>query len=334
MNDAISSATSGTISGATNGEHSVTVVIPTYNCEKYIAQTLQGVLAQQVEELEVLVVDDGSTDGTQAIVQQHDSRVRWVPQANAGVSRARNHGIELAQGRFICLLDHDDWWTPHKLRRQLRAMDEHPEAGVVYSTWVVWRQLASNAADAPFPEPGSYRIDDVPDDEVAEFSGWVYHQFLLDCWMLTSTSMFRREVFQQHGMFDETLPFSEDWDLWLRLARQVPFVQLRRPTTLYRMHARQGSGWHRPVDYRTQLLLRNATEFGLASRDGRAVTQRQFDRQLAVYLADHARGELLAGRRRVAVRDFARAWARHPGRWKYPVYLAAALAGWGGHGRA
>jgi glycosyltransferase involved in cell wall biosynthesis len=312
-----------------SSDHSVSVVIPSYNCESYIAQTLQGVLAQQVDDLEVLVVDDGSTDGTEAIVRRHDSRVRWVPQANAGVSRARNHGIELARGRYICLLDHDDWWFPHKLQRQLRAMDEHPEAGVVYSTWIVWRQPAP---DAPFPDVASYRIDDTPDDEHPDFSGWVYHQFLLDCWMLTSTTMFRRELFAQYGGFDESLPFSEDWDLWLRLARQVPFVQLRRPTTLYRMHARQGSGWHRPVDYRTQLLLRNAAEHGLASRDGRAVTQRQFDHQLARYLADHARGELGAGRRGSAVRNFARAWGRDPLRWKYPAYLAAAMMGWRGHG--
>ena len=310
-------------------DQSITVVIPSYNCERYIAQTLQGVLAQHVEDLEVLVVDDGSSDGTEAIVRRHDSRVRWVPQANAGVSRARNHGIELAHGRYVCLLDHDDWWFPHKLKRQLRAMEEHPEVGVVYSSWVVWRQPAP---DAPFPEPASFRVDDIPDDADPDFSGWVYHQFLLDCWMLTSTTMFRREVLAQHGMFDESLPFSEDWDLWLRLARQVPFVRLRRPTTLYRMHARQGSGWHRPVDYRTALLLRNAAEHGLASRDGRAITQRQFDRQLAVYLADHARGELAAGRRRNALRSYVQAWRRDALRWKYPVYLAASLLGWSGRG--
>ena len=102
--------------------------------------------------------------------------------------------------------------------------------------------------------------EDTPDDIDPEFSGWIYHQFLLDCWMLTSTSMFRREVFERCGAFDETLPFSEDWDLWLRLAREYEFVQLRRPSTLYRKHTTQGSGWHRPVDYRTRLLERKIAE--------------------------------------------------------------------------
>ena len=307
--------------------NSVSVIIPSFNCEAYIEQTLAGVLAQQVDELEVLVVDDGSSDRTEALVRGHDSRVRWIPQANAGVSRARNHGIAQARGQYICLLDHDDWWYPHKLRRQLQAMADFPDAGVVFSSFIVWPP----GPDGRFPAPESYRIEDVPDDIDPEFTGWIYHQFLLDCWMLTSTSMFRREVFERCGTFDEKLPFSEDWDLWLRLARAYEFVQLRRPTTLYRKHTTQGSGWHRPVDYRTRLLERNAAEFGLASRDGRAVTRRAFEHQLARYHADFARGELHAGRSATALASYRKAWRLHPLFWKYSAYILATLAGWRGH---
>lgn len=304
---------------------SVSVIIPSYNCERFIAQTLASVLVQKVDELEVLVVDDGSTDRTPEIVRSHDSRVRLIPQRNAGVSRARNHGIEQARGEFICLLDHDDYWFPHKLQRQLQVMAQQPQAGVVFSSFLLWNAPAPNA---PFPDPGSYAIEETPDDTVPEFSGWVYHQFLLDCWMLTSTSMFRREVFARCSAFDEALPYSEDWDLWLRLAREFEFVQLRRPTTLYRQHATQGSGWHRPVDYRTRLLERNAAQFGLASRDGRAITRREFERKIARYHADFARGELGAGRLASALSSYAKAWRCNPWFWKHSAYLVAALAGW------
>jgi glycosyltransferase involved in cell wall biosynthesis len=306
----------------------VSVVIPSYNCAAYIAQTLASVLAQTVEGLELLLVDDGSTDDTVAIAQSlGDRRVRVIQQTNGGVCKARNRGIAEAAAPFICLLDHDDWWLPGKLQRQLQALAVHPDAGVAYSRFERWH---ADPASGVFPPPESFDFSAVADDIDPDYSGWVHHQFLLDCWMLTSTTMFRREVFARCGAFDEGLPFSEDWELWLRLARDFPFVQLRRPTTLYRMHASQGSGLHRPVDYRTRLLERTAAAHGLASRDGRAITRQQFQRQLARYHADFARGELEAGRLAQALRGYGRAWRLDPAGWKYPAYLMAALAGWRG----
>ena len=306
----------------------VSVIIPSYNCAPYIAQTLASVLAQPVEGLEVLLVDDGSSDNTVAIAQGlNDPRLRVIQLANGGVCKARNRGIAEARGRFICLLDHDDWWLPHKLLRQLEEMARHPEAGVVFSSFQRW---FPNGPGGTFPAPEGIDVNATPDDTDPDFSGWIHHQFLLDCWMLTSTSMFRREVFERCGTFDESLPFSEDWDLWLRVAREFQFVQLRRPTTLYRMHASQGSGIHRPVDYRTRLLESTAALHGLASRDGRAITRQQFRHQLARYQADFARGELGAGRLGSALATYGQAWLKHPLRWKYPVYLLAVLGGWRG----
>ena len=111
-------------------------------------------------------------------------------------------------------------------------------------------------------------------------------------------------------------------------------MQLRRPYVRYRMHAQQGSGYHRPVDYRTRLLERTAAAHGLASRDGRCITPRQFKRQLARYHATYARGELGAGHVGSALRIYAKAWRLDPLGWKYPLYLTAALAGWRGRALA
>ena len=306
----------------------VSVVIPSYNCAAYIAQTLGSVLAQPVAGLEVLLVDDGSTDRTVAIAQGlNDPRLRVIVLANGGVCKARNRGIAEARGRYICLLDHDDWWFPHKLPRQLAEMDRHPEVGVVFSSFLRWFPTAANGT---FPAPETLDVSATPDDIDPDFSGWIHHQFLLDCWMLTSTSMFRRQVFERCGTFDESLPYSEDWDLWLRVAREFQFVQLRRPTTLYRMHASQGSGLHRPIDYRTRLLERTAAVHGLASRDGRAITRQQFRHQIARYHADFARGELGARRLGSALSAYGQAWLNHPLRWKYPAYMLAVLGGWRG----
>ena len=306
----------------------VSVIIPSHNAAAYIEQTVGSVLSQTFTDLELLLVDDGSTDDTVARVQAlGDPRVRVVPLANGGVCKARNRGIAEARSPFIALLDHDDWWLPNKLQRQVETLAAQPQAGVAYSTFERWH---ADPATGRFPPPERFDFSATPDDLDPEFSGWIHHQFLLDCWMLTSTSMFRREVFERCGTFDESLPYSEDWDLWLRVARAFPYVQLRRPLVLYRMHAKQGSGYHRPIDYRSNLLERTAAEHGLASRDGRAITWRQFEHQLARYRADFARGELQAGRLRRALAGYCRAWALHPLRWKYPAYLLATLAGWRG----
>lgn len=302
----------------------VSVIIPSYNCEKYIGQTLESVLKQTFQDLELIVVDDGSTDGTREVVASNFPQVKLFTQKNAGVCRARNRGIREASGEFLCIMDHDDYWFPHKLERQLAEFKINPSAGVVYSTFILWRA----DADGTFPEPNNYKLDAYPDDTNPDFSGWVYHQFLLDCWMLTSTTMFRAEVFQRCGTFDESLPYSEDWDLWLRIAREYPFIQLRRPTTLYRQHAQQGNRVMRNVDYRTSLLSRAAKEWGLCSRDGRCLHRRQFRMQLGQYHAQFALSHLRQSNRRIAIKALSKAWLTDPLRIRYIAYILAALVGW------
>lgn len=302
----------------------VSVIIPTYNCERYIAETIDSVLAQTFDSLEVIIVDDGSTDRTRDLVAAYGAPVRLIPQVNAGVCCARNRGIREAFGEFICLLDHDDYWFPDKLAQQLHVMKQHPECGVVYGNFIRW-----NAdANANFPPPVSFKPSAYPEDIDTEFSGWIYHQFLLDCWMLTSTAMFRREVFERCGSFDETLPYSEDWDLWLRISNDYPFIKLMRPNTLYRQHAKQGSRVMRNVDYRTMLLTEAVKKWGFCSRDGRCLDKWTFFRQLAIYHAEYAYDHLRFGNRFSAIQSYAKAYISSPAQPKYIAYLFAALLGW------
>lgn len=302
----------------------VSVIIPSYNCEQFIAETIDSVLSQTVKDIELIVVDDGSTDRTQEIVASYGASVRLITQANAKVCAARNRGIREASGEYICLMDHDDYWFPGKLARQLEEFEAHPEAGAVYSSFICWHA----GPDGYFPDPKGFDLKSFPDDIDPDFSGWVYHQFLLDCWMLTSTVMFRAEVFKRCGMFDETLPFSEDWELWLRISRVYPMIQLRRPTTLYRQHFQQGNLVVRDVDYRTALLTKTGKKWGLCSRDGRCVTRRQFNNKLAEYNASFAFGHLKAGNKKVAISSFLKGWISSPLNLKYLAYIGAVLLGW------
>ncbi|MCX7192847.1 MAG: glycosyltransferase [Proteobacteria bacterium] len=302
----------------------VSVIIPSYNCERYIAETISSVLDQSFKDIELIVVDDGSSDRTREIVSSFGAPVRLIAQANAGRCVARNRGIREASGEFICLLDHDDCWFPDKLARQLSEFQKHPEAGAVYSSFIFWHADSENR----FPDPESFDLTAFPDTIDPGFSGWIYHQSLIDIYVLTSTAMFRAEVFQRCGNYDESLPYSEDWELLLRIAREYPFVQLRRPTTLYRQHRQQGSRVTREVDYRTMLLTRTVKKWGLCSRDGSCVTRRQFLNQLAVYHASFALDHLKNGKKKIAFISFIKAWLAAPFNLKYPAYIAAALLGW------
>lgn len=301
----------------------VSIVIPSYNCERYIRQTLQGIVAQTVTDWEVIVVDDGSTDATVAIASTIDSRVRVVQQANAGVCVARNRGYAEASGSYLCFMDHDDYWFAEKLERQLGWMQRMPELGVVYSTCIRW-----HAADGVFPPPESLRPASAEDILDAEFTGWVYHQFMRDSCALTSSALIRREALDKCGLFDVDLAYSEDWDLFLRIARHYPFAQMHWPSTLYRQHLNQGSRVARARDFRSDLLLRAEKDWGLVGPNGKAIDRGEFQQLIARYRMEYGRQHLSSGDRRMGVQALIDAWRRHPAQLSYLVMAVAGASGW------
>lgn len=302
----------------------VSVIIPSYNCELYIAETIASVLNQTHRDIELIVVDDGSTDRTREIVASFGDSVRLIAQQNAGRCAARNRGIRAASGEFICLLDHDDYWYPEKVAAQLAAFERYPEAGGVYSEYIVWNADESGH----FPLPESFQRCAAPDAINEELSGWIYHHFLIDIYMLTSAAMFRAKVFDKCGAFVESLSYSEDWELWLRISREFQLINLRRAMTLYRQHSEQGFRVMRDFDYRTDLLAQTAEKWGLCSRDGRCVTRRQFRNQLAAYHISFALGHLRSGKRNIAIHSFFKAWLVCPLKIKALAYIPVALLGW------
>ena len=308
----------------TGSKSAVSVIIPAYNCETYIADTLNSVLGQTLKDLELIVVDDGSTDRTREIVASYGAPVRLLTQANSGVCAARNYGIREATGQYICLMDHDDYWFPDKLALQLEQMCEHPETGLVYSTFIWWYP----DVEGVFPSPSSFDAALWPAGIDEEFSGWIYHLLLLDCWVLTSAALIRAEVFDKCGVFDESLPYSEDWDLWLRISREYSFIKLNKPLTLYRQHPQQGNRIARGIDYRTELLSKATDKWGLCSPDGRCITKRQFRQNMSRYHMEFGLRNLASDNLMIANRSFLKSWLTSPTRLKSLVYIPVALLGW------
>lgn len=307
----------------------VSIIIPAYNCAAYLRQTIDSLLAQEcAADLEIIVVNDGSSDGCDRIAREYGAPVTVVDQANGGVCVARNHGIRLARGDFMAFVDHDDYWFPHKLANQLAAFEQHPEVDVVFSELTLW---FPDAASGEFPAPASFRAQAEPQGIDPEFSGWIYHRMLLECCPLTSAALVRASAVAAVGGFDESLPYSEDWDFFLKLSRISQFLKLREQTTLYRQHPTQGSRIARPIDYRSLLVEKAVAQWGLSSRDGRSVTRSQFNRQLAdfhlAFALSHARNPR-ADSRRIALDSLRKARAVAPGNWRTWAYSLAMNLGW------
>jgi len=198
----------------------VSVIIPAFNSAATIVATVESALGQTLSDLEVIVVDDGSADGTLALLSTiHDSRVRVIRAAHGGVSRARNLGLEDARGEFIAFLDADDMWTADKLEAQVAALDSDPEAGAVYS-WTVF-----------LDDDGRYLFAKGPQHD----SGDVYAELLVTFFLAGGSNVLaRRQCIDAAGRFDESVQPVEDWEYWLRVAKLARFALVPRYQVLYR----------------------------------------------------------------------------------------------------
>lgn len=200
----------------------VSVVIPAYNAVRFLPETVASALSQTWRDFEIIVVDDGSTDGTDAWAARHpDRRVRLIRQPNRGAATARNRGIAAATGDYIALLDADDLWEPTKLEQQVALLDCRPEVGLVHT--------AVCYIDENGGETGRM-LDTYGDGDV-----WreVVLHMLVRC---GSTPLVRRECFETVGVFDTDLSFAEDWDMWVRISARYHFAVIHKPMVLYRQH--------------------------------------------------------------------------------------------------
>lgn len=193
----------------------VSVVIPTYNREVRLPAAIRSVLDQTAPPAEIIVVDDGSTDGTPALVRAFPA-VRYLRQENQGVSAARNHGICAAKHDWIALLDSDDEWLPGKVERQWSALEREPRYRFCH-TDEIWIRKGR-------------RVN--PLKKHAKYGGRIFEQCLPLCVISPSSALIHRDLFERFGMFDPDLPVCEDYDLWLRICAREPVLYVDEPLLL------------------------------------------------------------------------------------------------------
>ncbi|MFB2881907.1 glycosyltransferase [Floridanema aerugineum] len=201
----------------------ISVIIPVYNGEKTIQETVESVLNQTFKDWELIIINDGSQDATLDIVSRiEDPRIKVFSYPNAGLATSRNRGIDRASGEFISFLDADDLWTADKLELQLKALQENSQAAVAYS----WTDLIDESSK--FIRPSSH----------ITANGDVYARLLLVNFLENgSNPLICKQALTEVGGFDESLSGAADWDLWLRLAVRYQFVAVPYSQILYRVSA-------------------------------------------------------------------------------------------------
>ncbi|MBI3011711.1 MAG: glycosyltransferase [Candidatus Omnitrophica bacterium] len=216
----------------------ISVIIPNHNYGRYLGQAIESVLGQSYSRVEVIVVDDGSTDDSMEVLRRFGDRIRWLQQPRQGVSAARNRGIQATRGELIAFLDSDDVWHPEKLARQLARLSR-PSVGMVYC--------------------GRWLIDDAGrclGIEQPRHSGWVLREIALLRWAQApggSSALVRKDCLDRVGLFDPQLSTSADWDLWRRIACRYEIRVVPEPLVSYRQHP---SAMHRNVELFERDMLR------------------------------------------------------------------------------
>jgi glycosyltransferase involved in cell wall biosynthesis len=245
----------------------VSVVIPTHNRAHFLRSAIESVLGQSYPALELIVVDDGSTDDTRSIVKEYGDRAKYLFQEGPrGPAAARNRGIQEAAGEFIAFLDSDDVWLRDKLQKQLTLFQKNPSVGMVGGGCTYTHRTGQSVGSTVF---GPWHIE--------------YEDFAVSAAMPGSASnaVIRRSALVEVGMFDESLHRAEDRELWMRISQKFPVRCVRSPTVLIRVHAepRPGSGWKDILFYRRQVNARIPNQ--LLRRKAEAwMWYTLFDRQL------------------------------------------------------
>ncbi|MGP9801178.1 glycosyltransferase family 2 protein [Rheinheimera sp. NSM] len=261
----------------------VSVIIPVFNSATYIADCINSILQQDYSNLEIIVVDDGSSDGTADIIQSlADPRLRYVCQTNSGSAVARNYGISLSRGELIAFNDSDDIWAPGRLAQQVDYLNQHPEYQAVCG-----RFMHVNA-DFSLAEAATVAAQQHMAEPVFDHSksGWMYLTLLqVSCFHII-TLLVRKQALAQ-VRFNPDYRRGQDYDFWLQLANQTQIAQLDNLYAFYRKNLLSISHKPHSRNYRAEILQAAISKYGTADQLGRSLAAGRLKHILAQVWFEH-----------------------------------------------
>jgi len=202
-------------------EELVSVIIPAYNMAQLTVKTVESVLNQSYKNIEIIVVDDGSTDDTKEKLSIFGNKINCICKENGGACSARNVGIRISKGKYIGILDCDDLYDAKKIELSVKFLEENPDFGLVHT-------------DAYFVDQNDTIIRRRAHKK-CKYSGWIKDKLILSTFICNSTVVLRRECFDQVGLFDEDMFPPADWDMWLRVSEFFQVGYVNAPLTKYRV---------------------------------------------------------------------------------------------------
>jgi len=247
----------------------ISVVIPTFNRISLVARAIDSVLKQSLNPYEIIVVDDGSDDGTSEMIQNKYKSIKLIQQQNNGVSAARNNGIKHAKGDWIGLLDSDDEWTEKKLENQVDRLIKTPEYDFCHTNEIWIRN--------------GVRVNQRKKHE--KYGGYIFDKCLDICRISPSSVLFRKNILDHVGWFDDQLPVCEDYDLWLRITAEYRILFIDDPLIIkYGGHDDQLSHGVEGIEFFRIKSLENLLENSELSRDNRILSIQMIIKKYNIYL--------------------------------------------------
>ncbi|MDX9843858.1 MAG: glycosyltransferase [Aquabacterium sp.] len=304
----------------------VTVIMPVFNASATLAQALNSVLWQGYGAIEIIAVDDGSTDDSRQKLATYGDAVRVLHQSKQGPAAARNLALQHARGEYIAFVDADDVWLPGKLLRQVAYLQAHPDVSAVFGRFRRWETLPGERRFSVPPDQTAYaqaaaRWREQPEPfRTTALQGNLYADLLLDSVVHIITALVRRSAVDEVHGFDARLNTGEDYDFWLRLSRAHRIDQLDDCVAWYRIHAQSITRQPWPHNAEYTILLRTLAQYGARGADGRSVSELEIQRRLYGIAFGHGYLHFWHGQAVHARRAFAQALSHsfwHPKLWAY-----------------
>tara|TARA_X000001036_G_scaffold370100_1_gene356453 strand:+ start:90 stop:926 length:837 start_codon:yes stop_codon:yes gene_type:complete len=260
----------------------VSVIIPTFNRFNLISRAIDSVLSQTIKPFEIIVVDDGSSDNTSTFIKNNYKSVKLIKQNNLGVSKARNVGIKNSSGNWIALLDSDDEWKKNKLEVQIKSLSEYDYYSVCHTNEIWIRN--------------GIRVNQKKRHQ--KYGGDIFDKCLDICRISPSSIMFKKNIIDEVGWFDEGLPICEDYDLWLRITANFKILFINKPLVIkYGGHSDQLSKSVNGIEAYRIKSLENLLSNTKLIKDYKLLTIKMLITKLGIYkkglLKRHKTNELL-----------------------------------------
>lgn len=244
----------------------VSAVVPVYNNQETIAETLASIFSQDYKNIEVIVVNDGSTDDTAAVLDRYKDVAKVIHQNNAGSAVARTKGIKNASGKYVAFLDADDLWVPWKISTQVAYLEKNRDIGMVFNSWI---ELHNSSDQLPESPPDSRLLEEIDEDN----SGWLYTRLLMECIIHTSSVVLLKTLCDEVGGFDDNLRRGQDYDYWLRISQLTKITKLKSVLSAYRIHPTSITQKAPDKNFEAILLNKAIKRFGLYDKDGAEISK-------------------------------------------------------------